>query len=382
MELALLIILVLFIIFGFIFLYMVRVVYRQQLRSLHYDVYLEYIETDKLGPYYVSLSNKINEKFDRIDEHDGPLLLRSDGILHYLPVKHAHQALANYEAYINIGDDSYRDKFLEVTESIVIHGKEGACGSFVYEHSISDYPNQKVPWLHAMAQGQVIAVLCRAFQESNDSRYLDLAKRAAIPFTLDIKDGGVRSVDPVRGVFYEEYAYHEENKQNHTLNGMMSALMGIFDLWKTTQEVEYKKIFDDGIQTIRNNLMSYAFPFCSSYDLRHDYGEYPLMQPRYNSVHIAHLEILSALTGDQYFRVVSEKWSQTLQSRFNRYCYFAYYIIWKCRDLRNDLSNIGLLKMIWLYRIRLTKRLFNRNIAEDAKRKISRTKLIHNKGNR
>ena len=217
-----------------------------------------------------------------------------------------------------------------------------------------------------MAQGQVVAVLCRAYQETNDGRYLDLAKRAAIPFSLDIKDGGVRSIDPVRGVFYEEYAFHEYNKQHHTLNGMLSALMGIYDLWKVTRHDHYRNIFDVGVQTIGNNLMSYDFPFCSSYDLRHEHGEYPMMQPRYNSVHVAHLKIMAKMTKNPYFETVSEKWNTKLQSKFNRLCYFIFYVTWKLKDLRNDVHNIGLVKMIRLYRIRLTKRLFNRSMENSA----------------
>lgn len=357
------------ILFGITFTYLICAVYRQQLKPLHYDVYLEYIQTNDLGPYYISLTNKLDEKFDKIDEHGGPLVLAVDGKCHYAAIKHAQKALSNYEAYVNTKDISYRDKFLEVVESIIAHGDQGAANSLVYGNTIQSFSNQKVPWLHAMAQGQIIAVLCRAYKETDDQKYLDLAKRAAIPFTRDIADGGVRSIDPIRGVFYEEYAFHEKNKQHHTLNGMMSALMGIHDLWKVSQDLEIKKIFDDGIQTIRNNLMAYDFPFCSSYDLRHEHGELPLFQPRYNSVHVAHLKIMSAFTSDPFFEMVSEKWNQKLQSRFNRICYFVYYLTWKCRDLRNDVSNIGLFKMIWLYRIRITRRLLGRNVSENAKRK-------------
>ena len=97
----------------FIFiLYLAYVVYRQQLKPLHYDVYLEYIDTDKLGPYYVSLANKLGKKFDVYDNNNGPMMLREDGLWHYLAMAHTHQALANYEVYINTGRRSYLDTFM------------------------------------------------------------------------------------------------------------------------------------------------------------------------------------------------------------------------------------------------------------------------------
>jgi|GEM_PF-4942577 len=368
METWFLIILVLLIISLCAFVYMVRVVYRQQLQPLSYDVYLEHINTVQLGPYYVSLSNKLNEKFDQVDEQGGPVMLGADGRMHYAPIKHAHKALTNYEAYFNTGEQKYCEIFLETVDSIIAHGKDGVANSWIYEHYCAHYAGQQVPWLHAMAQGQIIALLCRAYVVTNDDRFLTFAKRAVIPFTRDVKDGGVRSVDPVRGIFYEEYAFHEDNKQHHTLNGMMSALMGVFDLWKTTQEQAYKKIFDDGITTIRNNLMSYDYPFCSSYDLRFEHGQSPVMQPRYNSVHVAHLKIMAVFTNDPFFNLVSEKWSQKFDSRFNRWCYFLFYLDWKCHDLCNDFSNIGIIEMLRVYRIRLMKRILNRKISHNAVR--------------
>lgn len=315
--------------------------YRQQCHPPVYAIYREFIATEKLGPYYVSLAEKLAMTYPE-DEKGGPLVENAtDGRMQYHLMAHVHRALTHYEAWIETAKIEHRDIFLANVRSILAHGERREDGALVFWWHQQHYANQKIPWLHAMAQGQVIMALCRAYQETDDQEFLQQARAAAVPFGQDVSEGGVRSTDPVRGVFYEEYAFHEPGKQHHTLNGMMSALMGLHDLWKISGDAQVREWFDTGIATIRANLPAYDFPFCSSYDLRHEHGENPLLQGRYNAVHVAHLRILAAMTGDAHFETFAARWEKTFDSRFNRLCYFAYYLYWKTRNLRKQVEVAG-----------------------------------------
>ena len=333
--------------------------YCRHTKPLVYKTCPGFIKKPQLGPYYVSVKRKLADYYPL--DGQGGLLARHapTGEWYYDPLTNAHRALGHYEVFVQTSDPRSRQEFLRWANNLKAHGRLREDGAMVWEYHIRDYAGQKTPWLHAMAQGQVIMVMCRAFQETQEQEFLNLALAASRPFLLDVSEGGVRSTDPYRGVFYEEYAYHEENKQHHTLNGMMSALMGLHDLWKVSREPWVRKLFDEGTQTIRRNLTAYDFPFCSSYDLRHEHGQpLPYFQSRYNSVHVTHLRILAAMTDDPFFALVAERWNQKLRDPFNRLCLTAWYPRFKLQDLRKEIRLTGSLsKVVANNLFRLGKRL-------------------------
>lgn len=277
---------------------------------------LSHIGQERLGPYYMSLKEKLvpewQKKFKRND--DGAFLSydHSSKSWYVNAVDNCHQALAYYERYVESHAPEDLSKFLKITEAIIksTNIREDDC--MVLEYPIQYYKNQKTPWLSAMGQGQLLLIIARAFQETSEDRFIRLGKMALMPFTKDILEGGVRCVDPKRGIFYEEYAYWEKNKQHHTLNGMMSALMGIYDFWKVSNDVEAKQIFDVGIETLIRNLDAYEFPFGTTYDLRHEHGEPHNFLAAYHSVHISHLRVLHALTNNRFFLQKAELWDRKL----------------------------------------------------------------------
>jgi len=333
--------------------------YCRHTKPLVYNTYTDWIAKPALGPYYMSVKRKLAIEYPRDDQ--GGLLVRHSptGEWYYDPLTNAHRALGHYEEFCLTGDAIHRDEFLRWAENLKAHARLRQDGALAWEYHVKDYAGQKTPWLHAMAQGQGIMVLCRAWQETRKQEFLDAALAACQPFLLEVSEGGVRSTDPRRGVFYEEYAYHEENSQHHTLNGMMSALMGLHDLWKVSGEPWVRKLFDEGLETIRKNLNAYDFSFCSSYDLRHEHGQpLPFFQARYNSVHVAHLRILSVMAGDAYLAEVAGRWDRKLRNAADRLRLTAWYPRFKFNDMKKEIQLTGsLAKVIANNLFRLQRRL-------------------------
>jgi hypothetical protein len=309
-----------------------------------FDIYLDFIQDEKLGPYYVSLAAKYDIA-PPVDRH-GAVVYR-----HHLtgsrewfhPIRNTHVALAYYEKYVHERDKIELERFLKLVDALAKHGVQLEDGSVIwYYPPYQKFEGQKVPWTSAMSQGQILGVLARAYQETGSQEYIDLAFRVLKSFENTIEDGGVRYEDTF-GVFYEEFAFWENDHRYHTLNGMLSSLFGVFDLWKVTRDEKAREVFDTGVSTIRKNLKRYNFPFCSSYDLRHLVGddELPEFDARYNAVHVAHLRILSRMTGDDYFESISDLWDEKLKSTKNRLRLTVWYARFKVRDVRREIHRFG-----------------------------------------
>ncbi|GBE30110.1 hypothetical protein BMS3Bbin04_01136 [bacterium BMS3Bbin04] len=207
-----------------------------------------------------------------------------------------------------------------------------------------------------MAQGVIISVLARAYETTRDERYLELARKTMICFDRDVQDGGVRC-EAKRGVFYEEYAFVETNKQHHTLNGMLAALFGLYDLHKVCGDETARRLFDEGTATIRANLPAFDLQFITSYDLRHEYGEPPLLVSRYHQMHVGQLTILAGMTGDQYFQGVADVWDRKLMDPINRLRLTMWYGGHLWRELRKKIDEEDLTGLTSAFAQRVMSRL-------------------------
>lgn len=345
----LLFLLVLLISIGLAF-YVLRDFYIKYTPFKKYKIYLDFIKKDQPGPYQVSLAEKYDLNAPKSE--NGAIVYK-----HYLtgdkaivhPIRNTHVALAYYEHYINENDEADLQRFLDLFEAFLEHKVVLSNGiTLWYYPPYKYYENQKVPWTSAMSQGQMLAVLARAFFHTKDQKHLEIGKSVLKSFQVTIEEGGVVYEDDF-GVFYEEFAYWEEDKRNHTLNGMLSALFGIYDFYKVTGLLEAKSVFDIGVKTIKTNLHLYDHGYCSSYDLRHlvdPVNNFVLLQGRYNAVHVGHLKILHTMTDDDYFLAYAEQWDRKLKDPINRLRLTRWYVKYKLFEVRTDINRFGLFKVL------------------------------------
>lgn len=93
---------------------------------------------------------------------------------HYNPVTTAQFALAEYSRAEGVSD-----KFLEVVDSLV--SRQGEAGAFRYNFSFRKYAHEEdydPGWASAMAQGQALSALARAYALTGDKKYLNSGWRA------------------------------------------------------------------------------------------------------------------------------------------------------------------------------------------------------------
>jgi hypothetical protein len=278
------------------------------------------LKSHKLGEYYFIFTEKAmhNQKGGQKS-----IILDNDGIPQnstyvdvkdkkfvYFPITIGQVGLAVFYTYLQSKSIKDRERFLKFpdwfVENVDYDYKLGA--RWMTDVKLPQYKNPG-PWQSAFVQSRALSVLLRGYQMTNDEKYLEMAKQALIPFTKPVSEGGVTSFTKW-GPFYEEYT---SSVPTLVLNGMIFSLCGVYDFVRVCPDNNIaKKIFDDGIQTLKNILPEFDLGFWSRYNLCQAKW-HPETDPAtntYQKLHITQLEMLYNLTDEEMFREYSDKFTK------------------------------------------------------------------------
>uniref|UniRef100_A0A7E4VKB6 Heparosan-N-sulfate-glucuronate 5-epimerase n=1 Tax=Panagrellus redivivus TaxID=6233 RepID=A0A7E4VKB6_PANRE len=162
-------------------------------------------------------------------------------------------------------------------------------------------------WHSAMAQGHALSVLTRAYFLTKDIRYVNAAAASLSLFETPALEGGVMN-KLFNHPWYEEYP---TTPGSFVLNGFMYGLVGLYDFSTVIPHGNAsKKLFDDGINSLKTFLPLYDTGFGSVYDLRHlGLKTAPnIARWDYHAVHIYLLKWLNTITNEKFFDEVAERW--------------------------------------------------------------------------
>lgn len=223
----------------------------------------------------------------------------------YNPVSISQYALINYNYYINMGELRYKNDFLKHADWLVKNQVITSQGFGIWQYNFDFKGNNyncKKPWISAMAQGQAMSVLTRAYQLTQEEKYLKTAEKALGSFAVLDKDGGVRYIDNDGSVFYLEYACDTEPPAR-VLNGFIFSLLGLHDYYLTTGNRKALNFFEEGLSTLKTRLLDYDTGKWTTYDLLGTKAS-----EDYHRLHSKLLYELYFITGDQFFLKTAEKW--------------------------------------------------------------------------
>lgn len=120
-------------------------------------------------------------------------------------------------------------------------------------------------WVSALAQGQALSLLVRAWEITGDSGYLDAGRAALGAFSRPVEEGGVLRF--WRGhPFYEEYPTVGPSL---VLNGFLFALVGLHEFAEATADAEAERLWVAGEETAATLLPLYAYGDTTTYGLAH-----------------------------------------------------------------------------------------------------------------
>jgi hypothetical protein len=132
--------------------------------------------------------------------------------------------------------------------------------------------------------------------------------------TKFVSDGGVLVNDTDGSTWIEEYIV---DPATHILNGFIWALWGVYDYMLAFNDKEARKLFDQGVDTLKKNLPRYDTGFWSLYELSGTKMRM-LASPFYHRLHITQLKVMYKLTEEKIFQDYAFKWAGYSRSFLKR----------------------------------------------------------------
>ena len=318
--------------------YKIRIVYRKRTPN-----YFDAREMDprvtlagpKLGFHYMFHPKSVYAHLETDDQ--GFSVICVNGQWRRQPLTHCHMTMRKFYEYLQTGDAASRQRFLDAVEllrgavrTVQIGG--ATCDVLYYDFEMALCAPHPVPWICCMSQAWAMSLFCRAYQASGREDYLAAARRLMAVFTVPVAQGGLLDHDSQGHVYYEEYPFPGQTV--HVLNGFMSSLMGLYDLYRATGDAEAKRLFDQGIATLAADgvLERYDIGYCSVYDQACVRKALPAY-PRYNLVHVRQLTVLHRITGIELFREIAERWYAYSRSPWCRFRCLLDSVAYRLRNL-------------------------------------------------
>jgi heparosan-N-sulfate-glucuronate 5-epimerase len=233
-------------------------------------------------------------------DSNGIPMVKYNGVLQYNPVTIEQKALYVYNVWVTKNDKTARANFFKFADWLVANQQPN--GLWYYDFA---FEGQPVPWWSAMAQGQGISVLVRAYAALPQEKYKIAATNALNTFTRPISDHGVMSSD--NGTWYEEYL---PPAHPHVLNGMIFAIVGLKEYNQQFNDSFSKSLWDTGVVTLVNNLSRFDSGSWSYYDTNRYVASLS-----YHKLHISLLNTMYSLTGHHTFNDYRARFQKYLNNR-------------------------------------------------------------------
>lgn len=201
------------------------------------------------------------EKFNNVfRDSNGIPMLQYENQHHYYPIQYTQIGLFYYADYLETKSLGSKVNFLKIANFItqnIVYIDDFAV--LQYDFVVKPY-RLNPPCASSMAQGFGIGIMIEAYSLTKDRKYLGVAKKMVKSFGATIQEGGVQS-NWGNTAFYEEYA----DPNSHVLNGYLFSLSGLYYYYKTTGDLEAKKYFDIGINSLKTKIHEYDASFTSFY---------------------------------------------------------------------------------------------------------------------
>jgi len=207
--------------------------------------------------------------------------------------------------------------FLRLAEHTLNDAQPSPRGGLVWpaQHALRRYDLPE-GWISGMTQGLVMSVLARAHQWTGQSEYARALPLASRVLEISRAVGGVRVEMPRGGLFFEEAP---AQKDYHILNHTVFALFGLYDAWRVLNDARLGALFQQGLDGITSSLADYDTGYWSLYEN----GSRPTLEnhfrlasPAYHALHVAELQAVYLITGQELFKRYATRWAQYARGSF------------------------------------------------------------------
>ena len=252
---------------------------------------------DSVEGYYNNLTEKVRMEPFWVNNTSIPTIKLPDGKNIIFPVAVFQYALGLYDLFLQTKQQDYLRKFLQLADwTYNAQDEFGRWDNFSYIYPENPYG--------AMAQGEAVSVLVRAYIQTSDAKYIECAKRGIDFMLRSVKDGGT-SLYEGDDIFLCEYTHFPV-----VLNGWIFAWWGLYDYVLQTNDVgRYADMLKRSCDTMVKFLPQFCTRHWSKYDL-----SFRLTSPFYHRLHIAQMQAMFQLTGNDVFEEYATRWNRQLKN--------------------------------------------------------------------
>lgn len=250
----------------------------------------------EVAGYYNDLTEKITKDDPNIlvpkyHVDTGEEIFFTIGIFQY--------GLAAYDLYLKTGEQRYLDKLLACADWTVENQPEDG-GWVTFAHECPEQPYS------SMAQGEGISMLIRAHIVTKEDKYLDAARKAKDFMLKPLAEGGTTDYQGT-DVYLYEYTFRPL-----VLNGWIFSLWGLYDYFKYTSDEQTGAVLAATLETLKKKLPEFDIGYWSMYE-----DGKRICSPFYHDLHIAQLDVMHDLFGDEIYKEYAQKWDAYRKSFWN-----------------------------------------------------------------
>jgi len=243
-----------------------------------------------------------------LDEKGIPYRIYKTSGKQYNPTRIAAFGLAHYNRYIQDSNLESKISFLKMADWFL------KIDNARYTYSF-DWEDLKAPWISCMAQGEAASLLIRAYQLTNEDKYLIHALESIKPFLIDFNDGGVQSLIDNTHIFLEEYP---SEKNPHVLNGFLYALIGLIEVLFVFEDKELLDFRNILLGSLNENIDKWGPGTWSFYQIDSDKKIKNYCTPSYHNLHITQLKFINHYFPSEKITKVINRWTKGRDSRLIR----------------------------------------------------------------
>ncbi|HZQ51648.1 MAG TPA: D-glucuronyl C5-epimerase family protein [Bryobacteraceae bacterium] len=273
---------------------------------------------------YYLYSDKLSWETLRMDSAGIPRAwVRVTGT-NYWPGFIAWYALVQLGHYLRGKGAQHLDSFLKQIDWLENHAVLRGDGAVVWPMNFDNPENEvllRAPWISSHAQGLAISAVLRGWRVTKRPHLRELLEKAWLPFDLDVSQGGIRA--RVNGAsFYTEVP---GGAVPGILDGFMTSLLGLYDLYTEFEDEEVGRLLRAGIAGLKQLLPYWNYRQKWSWYGARQY----LCSPAYHCLNRLLLATLGALTGDLEFKQCAERWNPANRSFLERTEIYLGFVITK-----------------------------------------------------
>lgn len=239
-------------------------------------------------------------------DKDGIILYNNSS---YSPNQIANIGLAYLDSYQKTNNSEYlalAQKYADKLKEISVSKKGALYFPYNFNFAMHGKKDEVLmsPWYSGMAQGEALSFFVRLYEITRQKEYLDTADNIFKSFTIVGKNNSPWTVWSDQSNYYwvEEYP---ENEPDHTLNGFIYGLYGVYDYQQITKSDKAKIVFQSSLTTLKHYLPEFRQASgVSFYCLKHK-----VQNESYHRTHIEQLNMLYKMTGDEFFKTMADNFS-------------------------------------------------------------------------